>query len=278
MSSSPRRRLARLSARASIVVAMTAWSAASSAQEAPPPAPPEPAPVVTPAEPPPPIVAPPPPVVVAPRRAEPEPPPARPANDLDVEARRWAIGYTGVSQVPVGLASGAVDITIPALGLRYWVSETMGIDLGLGIGWTGGSTEAGGSSTDKDAVWGFVLQAGLPFALSTHRHVSFQVIPYAVYAHGQTSTSGGPTGGVAADFSGNRVDVGARAGLEVFFGFIGIPELSLSATLGAQFELRKYSADANGMTQSDTTIGFTTTVQNSPWDIFAGNVAARYYF
>jgi len=30
--------------------------------------------------------------------------------------------------------------------------------------------------------------------------------------------------------------------------------------------------------QHDTTTGFSTTVQSNPWDIFAGNVAARYYF
>jgi len=75
-----------------------------------------------------------------------------------------------------------------------------------------------------------------------------------------------------------RVDVGARAGFELFFGFIGIPELSLNATVGAQFSMRKVSTDSSGLTISDTSLGFSTTVQNNPWDIFAGNVAARYYF
>ena len=51
------------------------------------------------------------------------------------------------------------------------------------------------------------------------------------------------------------------------------------ATVGIQFESRKYSADSGyGFSQSDTTYGLVTTVQNNPWDIFAGNVAARYYF
>jgi hypothetical protein len=72
--------------------------------------------------------------------------------------------------------------------------------------------------------------------------------------------------------------VGARAGLELFFGFIGIPELALSATVGAQFEYLRNAQSADGTNTSDTTYSLTTTVQNSPWDIFVGNVAARYYF
>jgi hypothetical protein len=196
------------------------------------------------------------------------------ASDLDVEVRRWAIGYAGISQVPVG-GPGALDITVPAIGVRYWTSPTVGLDFAFGFGWTGGSVEAAGTSIDKDSISGFLFQAGLPVALSTHRHVSFQIIPNIAVARGQTTVG---TGTAAMDFSGLRLDVGARAGFELFFGFIGIPELALNATVGMQFEYRQYSVDSGGLTQSDTTTAFTTTVQNSPWDIFAGNVAARYYF
>ena len=84
---------------------------------APPPAPP-PAPVAT--------------------RA-PEPPAGRP--DLDVEKRRFAIGYAGLSQVPIG-TPGIGDLTVPAIALRYWINATTGLDFGLGIGWQGGSTRS----------------------------------------------------------------------------------------------------------------------------------------
>ena len=197
------------------------------------------------------------------------------ASDLDPEVRPWALGYSGLSQVPVGIGAAVTDLTIPAIGLRYWVGPKMAVDVALGLGWTGGSYEAAGSTLDKNPIWGFILQGGLPFALSTHRHVSFQVIPFAAVAHGGTSIG---TGTAKSDASGTRVDIGARAGLEVFFGFIGVPELALSATVGLQFEMRKYSLEMAGMSRSDTTLGISTTVQNSPWDIFTGNVAARYYF
>jgi hypothetical protein len=261
-------------------IALLASSAAAHAQEPPgpevvPAAPPEVVPAAPPdAQPAPPAPPPPPPAhpPVATHAPGSEPPAPRP--DLDVEARRWAIGYAGISQVPVGSPT-LQDITAPAVGVRYWVNPTVGVDLAVGFSWSGGSVDAGGMITDKDSVTGFLVQAGVPLALSTHRHVSFQVIPTVAFARGQTSIG---TGTAAIDFSGLRFDVGARSGFELFFGFIGIPELSLSATVGLQFELRRYTFETADVRQHDTSTGFATTVQSNPWDIFAGNVAARYYF
>jgi hypothetical protein len=285
-------RTARLLIGALSVTAVTAWSAASQAQEPPPAPPPEPAAPATGAPPPP---AAPPPVVQPAPPPLPPPPPVMvkteqeiPVSDFDVEARRFAIGYSGLSQVPLGLEANpntgqvqATDLTVPALGLRYWMNPTMGLDVAVGLWWTGGSTESAGNKTDKDGEFGVLIQGGLPLALATYRHVSFQVVPYAAFAHGQTKLTqptfpGGPINN--ADISGTRVEVGARTGFELFFGFMGVPELALSATVGLRFEYRKYSATSGGLTDSDTTMGFSTTVQNNPWDIFTGNVAARYYF
>jgi len=232
--------------------------------------------------PPPPPAAYPPPAPMAPPPSAAYPAPVSPAaeagpSDFDPSVRRWAIGYAGISQVPVGSPMIGVA-TVPALGLRYWSSPTMGVDVALGFGWAGGSTDVAGTSTDKDGVFAFVLQAGLPFALATHKHVSFQVIPMASVGYGKQTISD-PTGaGYDMNFSGLRVDVGARAGFEVFFGFIGIPELALSATIGAQFEMVKITQDVAGTSASDTTLSITTTVENNPWDIFTSNVSARYYF
>jgi hypothetical protein len=192
-------------------------------------------------------------------------------SDFNVELRRWGVGYAGVSLVPTGAGS----LTVPAVGLRYWANPNTGVDVALGVGWTGGSTDTAGTSMDKNTVFGVIVQGGVPFVLSTHRHVNFEVMPYLTVAYGKTSTG---TGAAEIDYSGLRVDVGLRAGFELFFGFIGIPELALSATVGAQFEYLKNDATDYGLDASDTTYSLSTTVQNNPWDIFAGNVAARYYF
>jgi len=279
---------------AAALVTTTGWPSPSDAQEAAAP-PEDAAPVIEPPGPPPtnlpepPVAsapsAPPPPMAPpagtaivdpeTPRAVAVEAPTAPPDVDLDVEAHPWAIGYSGLSQVPIGLTTTGTDMTIPAIGLRYWTSPTVGIDLALGFGWTDGSSKISGSNVDKSALYGFLLQGGVPLALSRRRHLSFQVVPYAAIAHGGTSSGTGPG---KVDFSGTRFDLGARAGFELFFGFIGMPELALNATVGVQFELRQYSADNGSTTSSDTTYGISTTVQNNPWDIFAGNVAARYYF
>src|SRR6185503_1066749 len=73
--------------------------------------------------PPPPEAAPPPPAAYPPPAAM---PPSD--SDFDVNQRRWAIGYAGVSQVPTGLVAPGVanpDLTVPALGLRYWLNPGM---------------------------------------------------------------------------------------------------------------------------------------------------------
>jgi hypothetical protein len=236
------------------------------AEPAPPPA------AATPAAPPAAVVASPPPVETP--RVE----PPRLESDFDVEQRRWAVGYAGVSLVPTGAGS----LTVPAVGLRYWVNPDTGVDFALGLGWSGGSQKnVSGMTMDKSGVYGFLISGGVPFVLSTHRHVNFEVGPYLNLGYGKTSSATNPYYGgasVTTNYSGFRVDVGARAGFEVFFGFIGIPELALSATIGLQFEYQHTDTHQDPQDSTDTTYGISTTVQNNPWDIFAGTVAARYYF
>jgi hypothetical protein len=85
------------------------------------------------------------------------------------------------------------------------------------------------------------------------------------------------------------LQVGARAGAEVFFGFIGIPALSLEGSVGMYVMTRsaKWSrgayTDALGVAQpeityKDSTLLIATSAMNNPWQIFTSNVAARYYF
>jgi hypothetical protein len=260
----------RLAATLTASMALTGLSAAAQAQGLAPAPPPDVPLVAPPAESPPPPAAPPLALVaVAPPAEAP-----RPESDFNVEQRRWALGYAGVSTVPTGAGS----ITVPAVGLRYWMSPSMGLDAALGINLTGGSTDTAGTSTDKNTVFGILFQGGIPFVLSAHRHVNFEVGPYLTVGYGRTSTGTTSAYLTETDFNGLRLDVGARAGFEVFFGFIGIPELALSATVGAQFEYLRNAQSTGGTDSSDSTYSLSTTVQNNPWDIFAGNVAARYYF
>ena len=172
-------------------------------QRAPPPAPPAPA-------------------VVAGAAAGRTP---RVESDFDVQQRRWA-SVTRRQHVRTGsrIHHGAGG------GPAVWLSPSTGVDVALGIGWTGGSTDTAGMSTDKNAVFGILFQGGVPFVLAGHRHVNFEVIPSLTVGYGRTSTGMNYGYMTETDYNGLRLDVGARAGFEVFFGFIGIPELALSAT------------------------------------------------
>lgn len=81
-----------------------------------------------------------------------------------------------------------------------------------------------------------------------------------------------------------RFDLGARIGTEIQFGFIGIPELALQASVGLNFQHSVWHASnpAKGTTKdaaaSQTSTEFGTTVQSDPWAIFTNNIAAIYYF
>jgi hypothetical protein len=277
-----------------LIVLATSWASTARAQQpAPPAAPPVEAAPPAEAAPlgsPPPVEAAPPPPSPPPIETAPPPPRVRqhaPApeaadeageTDLDPDKRPVGIGYAGLSQVPLGGAAGTV--TTPAIGARIWVNRQTGIDVALGLGWAGGSSQTGNVTTNLNAVWGVLLQFGVPLALSTHRHVSFQLIPNAAFGYAHTSSPSAPFM-PSTTLSGTRFDLGARAGLEIFWGFIGLPQLSLSATVGLAFEVRNTSSDAGvgaGGQSSQTSYSITTTVQNNPWDIFTGNVAARYYF
>ncbi|MEO8901037.1 MAG: hypothetical protein ABI488_05160, partial [Polyangiaceae bacterium] len=79
--------------------------------------------------------------------------------------------------------------------------------------------------------------------------------------------------------SGFHLDIGARAGGEVQFGFIGIPELSLQAGVGVALTYDRVKATpgaGDATVQSRTSLG--TSLAGNPWDIFTGNIAALYYF
>ena len=239
-----------------------------------------------------------PPVVVA----QPAPVVAEPAKRVEDDTPdherfvgRFAVGYFGISQLPIAHenpgAAGVVrdNVNAPIIGVRYWLKRDIGLDLGLGFGLTGGSTEivtggnAGGTTTiDKKSLFGLGIHGGVPLAFAHGRHYSFLVIPEATLGFTSGTLKSQPNAaGVAApdqDLSGFKLDVGARVGAEIHFGFIGIPELSLEGSVGlfARRETVKWKQDT--ASASDGTTTFSTSVQSDPWAIFVNNISAFYYF
>jgi hypothetical protein len=214
------------------------------------------------------------------------------------------VGWLGTAPVPIGTAvAGApvaaiAQINTPIVGVRYWLSPMIGIDGGLGFFMTSGSTTqpAPVGTTDKVSQMSFVLHGGVPIALGLEgKHFSFQITPEfnLGFASGSAKAAAVP-GAVtppASSLSGLVFQMGARAGAEVFFGFIGIPALSLEGSVGlylaTQSAKSSRAAYADPVapggavpeaTYKDSTLLIGTSVMNNPWQIFTSNVAARYYF
>ncbi|HEY3500380.1 MAG TPA: hypothetical protein VGK73_37065, partial [Polyangiaceae bacterium] len=132
---------------------------------------------------------------------------------------------------------------------------------------------------------GFNIHGGVPLALASAGHFTFEVVPELNVGFGSFSTD--PNGEDEGDvsMSGFHLDVGARVGAEIHFGFIQLPQLALQGSVGLQLAID------NGKTTNSTPVdpdpdvevssrrtAFQTTVGNNPWDIFTGNISALYYF
>ena len=184
--------------------------------------------------------------------------------------------YFGQYDVPFGTAKTTVPTQI--VGVRYWTSETLAIDVGLGFASVSGSTKSGSTTVDNPSVLGFTVMGGVPLSLLSAKHYTFFIEPQLRFGYASQSIK--PAGGGdETKNTGYRVVAGATAGAEIQFGFIGIPHLALDATIGLGLDVSSATSKtgANPETTSSTT-GIGTAAFNSPWNIFNSNVAARYYF
>jgi hypothetical protein len=181
-------------------------------------------------------------------------------DDHEQVVGKFGVGYFGISSLPVmsGAGTGEGSIQAPVIGMRYWMMQKLGIDAGVGF-------------NASNNGWGFAIHGGLPIALATAKHMTFEVVPEA------TVGFAGNSQGNVTD-SGLRLDIGARIGGEIQFGFIGIPQLALQAGVGVYMEHDSWSWSSNNQSGSQSSTVFTTSVGSNPWGVFTDNVSALYYF
>lgn len=210
------------------------------------------------------------------------------STDHDMMIGTLGIGFLGRRSMRVGNAAmldGQGDapteqVDAPVVGVRYWLDQMIGIDAGVGFNYTGDSTSQNGQDVNKPSRFAFLLHGGLPLSLAQSRHLSFQIVPEMNIGFAKWSLAG-PMGAPDTNGNGFHLDIGARAGGEVQFGFIGIPQLALQAGVGLRFAMDKVSTSVDtpgGPEAKQTITSIGTTVQDNPWNIFTGNVAAIYYF
>lgn len=210
---------------------------------------------------------------------------------------RLAVGYFGIATMGAGtnLAAGSNDTAYlvtgpaPVVGVRYWIDPMIGIDAGLGISMVGGTIDTGVVNTPdvkRNSFTAFLIHGGVPLALASADHFTFEVIPEVNVGFGSAKDD---PNGAATDgerkHSGFHFDLGARIGAEIHFGFIKLPQLSLVGSVGLRFDSDSGSttdstpaAPAADVKSSSSRSEFHTTVGSNPWAIFTDNIAALYYF
>ena len=193
------------------------------------------------------------------------------------------VANTGPNDSPYGINGQA-----PVVGVRYWLDPMIGIDAGIGMSMVSGTINDGDPATPdykRGSFTGFLIHGGVPLALASADHFTFEVIPEINlgFAGGSEDTNGAAAGKI--EYSGFHFDLGARVGAEIHFGFIKLPQLSLVASVGLRFdsdsgktENSQVPAGAATIKTSTSRSEFHTTVGSNPWAIFTDNVAALYYF
>ena len=206
-------------------------------------------------------------------------------NDHDGVVGHLAVGYLGrrgmqmpsVNTAVGGLAAdGLVEEQAPIIGVRYWFDSMVGIDVGFGLLLQSGSMNPEvGPTEDAPGATVFMLHAGVPLSLMSSGHFSFQLVPEANFGMGSRSVS---IVGPNVDQSAMHIDVGARVGAEVQFGFINIPQLSLQAGVGLLYAMDSLKVEQGNTTDKRSSGALTTDVGGNPWNIFTSNISALYYF
>jgi hypothetical protein len=197
-----------------------------------------------------------------------EPPPSTAGTDHDGVVSHIGVTIFPTQAIPLPVIAGGVGVLpAPTLGVRYWIMPNLGIDAGLGLGWYTGSTPL---------PFAMAFHAGLPLALASAGHFTFEVVPEANLAFAHENV---PVPGMANNTAdGFLFDIGARVGAEIQFGFIGIPQLALEGSVGLLLTHTDSNTNVGGMKGSANTTSLATTVgTGSPWAIFANAIQATYY-
>jgi len=234
---------------------------------------------------------------------EPAPDPDKGASDHEQAVGQFGLALLGIMSMPIleseldettgltvpRLADDAA-LSAPTLGLRYWLSKMFGLEAGVGLGLTEGSFEElypdRTIENEMPSITAFTFHVGAPIALLYSRHFVFELVPI-VNGGLSTGTITGPmpadvaavdpTAKIEWNVSTFLLQAGARVGAEIHFGFIGVEQLAVQASLGLRFSYLSASAEMTGYAENSSKTSLGTTAGSKPWDLFTENLSAIYY-
>lgn len=209
-----------------------------------------------------------------------------PDTDHGSVVGHFGVGFFGVLAVPVAGPGNTPDFTqtvsAPSLGVRWWMQDWLGIEAALGIGIESTSTtietDGGDATSNGPSLFALALHGGLPMVFASSKHFAFEVIPELNIAFATGGVDDESAANNDVDVSGFLLELGARVGAEIQFGFIDIPQLALQATVGLHLRYEGRSQSVGDTETSAHALRFGTSVDGEPWDIFQGNLSAIYYF
>lgn len=208
------------------------------------------------------------------------------ATDHERVVGTIGVGFLGIDEVPLRLSDATGEtsrlaIHAPVLGVRCWFGSRIGLDVGLGFGFTNTRIKIPSEGRDQDQLKAFAvaLHAGAPISLHEGSHYTFLVVPEMTFA----VSDGEVLGDTSVDdvvHRGYLFRGGARIGAEIHFGFIDVPELSLQTTVGIHYQYEKtrqnQQSDPTSLTRSAAHFG--TTLEKSPFEILSSSLMLVYYF
>lgn len=224
------------------------------------------------------------------------PPPAAAAaadtgTDFSKIVKTIGVGYFGQFDVPLGdPPSGTRTVGTQLIGVRYFFSDRAGIDIGVGMGVVSGSDKTEGAGTasttiDRPSSLAMSFKAGVPLVMFSSQHYSFFFEPMAMFGFAGETRKPTTPNTANTKHNGTRFFVGGNAGALIQFGFIGMPQLTLDATIGLGLDVQGGKSEEPIPTQpslvskrSFSQTAFGTLTSHQPWNIFHTNVAAIYHF
>ena len=215
-------------------------------------------------------------------------------KDHDLWVGHVGASWFGTSEVPIadGAPTGTKDnpgiappgpkqfVTVPAIGIRYWMSRVIGLDIGIGFSASTGSIRSTSTAIDKKTVFGFLIHAGVPLSPVQGKHIALLITPEINFgfANSRVEPALQTDPPPSAELWGTRFDIGAKIGGEIYFGFMGIPELALEGSIGAYLTHQRTTISVAQASYAETDVLATTIDYKDPWRLFTSLVAARYYF
>ncbi len=217
--------------------------------------------------------------------------PADTGTDFSKIVKTIGVGYFGQFDVPLGDPNtGTRTVGTQLIGVRYFFSDRAGIDLGVGMGVVTGSDKTEGAGTasttiDRPSSLAMSFKAGVPIVMFSSQHYSFFFEPMALLGFAGETRKPTTANTANTKHNGSRFFLGGNAGALIQFGFIGIPQLTLDATIGLGLDVQggKTEEPIPGSPslvskRSFSQTAFGTLTSHQPWNIFHTNVAAIYHF